>query len=169
VLSFPLILIGLVIGYHELADIATAPDAELTFVHPASVAYKVVNRSGKTAEDVLVSFGIFDIDSASQQPLPILSVNHDYVNKHSTKGPFRLFGDFGQAGHRYFGIAYVGCRGGERLRTYWIYVTHGNSQESFFAERGRKDPFQINVGKAATDPNYLRVLIPESRRKPIGP
>ncbi|OHB63697.1 MAG: hypothetical protein A2Y76_12910 [Planctomycetes bacterium RBG_13_60_9] len=169
VFSFPLIVIGLVVGYNEIADLATSPDPELTFVHPSSVAYKVMNRSAKTAEDVLVSFGIFDIDSTSQQPLPLASVNYDYVNKHSETGPFRLLGDFGQVQHRYLGIVYIGCRGGERLRTYWIYVTHGNGDESFFAERGKKDVFEVDIAKAAKDPVYLQTLIPKNRRKPIGP
>lgn len=80
VISVPLILIGLFLGYHQIRDILVSPDPSLEFVHPSSLAYKIVNKSGKIAEDVLVSFGIFDLDSPQSGPLAIPSVNYDYVN-----------------------------------------------------------------------------------------
>ena len=167
VISAPLILIGLFVGYHQIRDILVLPDVSLEFVHPSSVAYKIVNKSNKIAEDVLVSFGIFDLDSPQNGPLAIPSVNYDYVNKNSEKGPFSWFANFATAGHRYFGIVYVGCKGGERLRTYWIYVKHGHPAEGFYAERNKKDTYQVNPGRLVTDANYFETIIPTSRRRTI--
>jgi hypothetical protein len=166
-ISFPLIVVGLFVGIHQVRDILTLPDPELEFVHPASVSYKVINRSGKTAEDILVSFGIFDLDSSIHGPVPIPSVSYDWVNKHSEKGPFAWFTNFAIRGHRYFGIVYVGCKGGERVKTYWIYVKHGSVSDCFYAERNKSDTYQINVGQLAVDKNYLETLVPVSRRKAI--
>jgi hypothetical protein len=166
-ISLPLILLGLFLGYHQVREVLTLPDPELEFVYPASVAYKLVNRSGKVAEDVLVSFGIFDLDSAIQAPVTIPSVRYDYVNKHSENGPFTWFGKFAIPGHRYFGIVYVGCKNGDKLRTYWIYVKHGNVSDCFYAERIKNDTYQINVGQLATNNDSLETLIPVNRRKAI--
>jgi len=166
-ISFPLILISLFVGYHQIKDILTLPDAELEFIHPDSVVYKLVNRSAKLAEDVLVTFGIFDLDSPIQAPLSIPSISYEYINKHSEKGPFTWFSNFAIPGHRYFGIVYVGCKGGEKLRTYWIYVKQGSPSDCFYAERNRSDTFQINVGQLAANKGYLETLIPINRRKAI--
>ena len=99
-------------GYHQIRDILTLPDPSLEFVQPSSVAYKIVNNSDKIAEDVLVTFGIFDLESRQYGPLAIPSVSYDYVNRNSAKGPFSWFAGFATAGHRYFGIVYIGCKGG---------------------------------------------------------
>ncbi|MCX6145211.1 MAG: hypothetical protein NTZ35_18560 [Ignavibacteriales bacterium] len=167
VISLPLVLIGLFVGYHQILDILTLPDPAIEFVHPTSVDYMLINRSSRIAEDVLVSFGIVDLDSLPQRPVPIPSVNYDYVNKNSAAGPISWFSNFATPGHRYFGIVYVGCRGGERLRTYWIYVKHGDRNKGFYAERNERDTYQINIMKVATDPNYLEKLVPVSRRRAI--
>jgi hypothetical protein len=163
----PLVLIGLFVGYYQIRDILTLPDASLAFVHPSSVAYKIVNKSGKVAEDVLVSFGIFDLDLPQEGPQPIPSVNYDYVNENSEKGPFSWFANFATKGHRYFGIVYVGCKGGQRLRTYWIYVKHGYPAEGFYAERNDRDTYEVSGRRLAADPNYLETIVPKSRRRAI--
>jgi hypothetical protein len=155
------------VGYHQIHEILVLPDPSLDFVYPSSVAYKVVNKSEKIAEDVLVSFGIFDLDSPYKGPVPIVSENYDYVNKNSKIGPFPLFAKFGAKGHRYFGIVYIGCREGKRLRTYWIYVKHGHPEEGFYAERNKDDTYQINPGRLSTDANYFETIIPTNRRRPI--
>jgi len=110
IISLPLLFISLILGYCQIRDILTLPDPSLVFVHPSSVAYKIVNKSSKVAEGVLVSFGIFDLDSPQKGPLPIQSVEYDYVNGNSEKGPFSWFTNFATAGHRYFGIVYIGCK-----------------------------------------------------------
>ena len=169
IISFPLIIIGLIVGYYQVKDIFTVPDVSLYFVHPSSVAYKIVNNSDKIAEDVLVSFGLFDLDSSPQNLVPIPSINYDYVNKRSANGPFTLLGNFGIKDHRYFGIIYIGCKGGKKLRTYWLYAKHGKGEDSFFAERKPDDTFQINVSQLiANTERYLDNLIPKSRRKYIS-
>jgi hypothetical protein len=167
VISFPLVVIGLFLGYHQIGDILVLPDPSLEFVHPSSVAYKIVNNSGKLAEDVLVSFGIFDLDSSPNTPVPLPSVNYDYVNTHSESGPFTWFANFATVGHRYFGIVYIGCKAGARLRTYWIYVKHGHPGEGFYAERNEKDTYQINPVRLATDTTYFETLVPIHRRRAI--
>ena len=167
IISLPLVFIGLFMGYSQIRDILTAADPSLAFVNPSSVAYKIVNKTGNVAEDVLVSFGIFDLDSPQQGPVPIPSVNYDYVNKNSTKGPFSWFTNFSTTDHRYFGIVYIGCKGGERLRTYWIYVKHGHPAEGFYAERNNKDTYQVNTRRLAIDPNYLETTVPKNRRRAI--
>jgi len=143
------------------------PDPSLGFVHPSSVAYKILNNSDEIAEDVLVSFGIFDLDSSQKGPLLIPSVNYDYMNKYSEIGPFSWFANFATDGHRYFGIVYIGFKGGKRLRTYWIYVKHGNPAEGFYAERDGKDTYQINPGRLSIDTNYLETIVPTNRRRTI--
>jgi hypothetical protein len=161
-----LVLVGLFLSYHQVRNILVLPDPELEFVHPTSVAYKLVNHSAKIAEDVLISFGIFDLDDPSRGPVPIPSVNYDYVNKQSEKGPFTWFQNFAVTGHQYFGIVYIGCRGGDRLRTYWIYVKHGDPAESFYAERNKDDTFRINFPRLAPDQKKLvDSLVPADRRK----
>lgn len=167
VISVPLIFIGLVVGYNQVREILVLPDPSLEFVHPSSVAYKTVNNSGKIAEDILVSFGIFDLESPVNGPLAIPSVPYDYVNRNSAKGPFSCFESFATAGHRYFGIVYIGCKGGRKLRTYWIYVRHGYPEEGFYAERKRDDTYQVDISRLRTDTSYLRILVPEDRRRII--
>jgi hypothetical protein len=143
------------------------PDPSLEFVHPSSVAYKIVNNSEKIAEDVLVSFGICDLDSPQKALLPIRSVNYDYVNGKSESGPFSLFANFATVGHRYFGIIYIGCREGKRLRTYWIYVKHGYPEESFCVERDEKDTYEVAPDRLATDADYFEMIVPKNRRRII--
>ena len=167
IISVPLLFIGLFLGYHQIHDIMDSPDPSLEFVHPSSVAYKILNKSDKTAEDVLVSFGLFDLDSSQKGPLPIASVKYDYVNRYSAKGPFSWFTNFAAEGHRYFGIVYIGCKGGKRLRTYWIYVKHGNPTEGFYAERNGNDTYEVNPDRLSIDANYLETLVPTNRRRAI--
>lgn len=165
IILLPLGVLSLILGFYQIREIVTQPLVELDFIYPASVAYKVVNKSGKIAEDVLVSFGIFDLDSDSYDPVPIRSVNYEYVNKYSEKGPFSFFGSFGKIDHRYFGIVYVSCKGCKSLETYWVYVKHGSKNESFYAKRNSKDTFQINISKLKTNTEkYLEELIPQYRR-----
>jgi len=165
IISLPVIIISLYLGYRQIRDILTRPNVELVFVHPESVAYKIVNNSEKIAEDVLVSFGIFSLDSDLQNPVPISSANYDYVNKHSEKGSFSFFSNFGIRNQRYFGIVYISCRDCEKLRTYWIYAKHGDATDAFYAERNRQDTFQINVSDLASNTqDYLKNLFPERRR-----
>jgi len=168
VISAPLLFISLFIGYNQIRDILVLPDPSLEFVHPTSVAYKIINTSEKTAENVQVAFGIFDLDSAKDGLVSIPTVMYDYVNGNSSKGPFSWFSSFATKGHRYFGIVYIGCKGGERLRTYWIYVKHGHPTEGFYAERDEKDSYEINPGRLATDINYLESLVPTDRRHKIN-
>ena len=166
--SLPLVLAGMFLSYYQVVEILALPQPELRFVHPTSVAYKVANNSSKTAEDVLVSFGLFDLDDLSRGPLPIPSVKYDYVNRHSEKGPFKWFGNFAVTGHQYFGIVYIGCKGGDRLRTYWIYVKHGDPTESFYAERNKDDTFRITFPRLpAAQRTLLDTLVPVDRRKYI--
>ena len=157
VISLPIILF-------QLSDILTNPIVEIEFVHPESVAYKVQNHSSRIAEDVLVSFGIFDIDAEPPIILPIPADDIEYVNPKLGKGPFTLFGKYGTKGHRYFGIVYVGCKGCENLNTYWLYVKHGVVNESFYAKRTKKDTYAINPSQARIDEGYLQKLVPETRR-----
>jgi hypothetical protein len=167
VISLPLLFIGLFVGYHQIRQILVLPEPSLEFVHPSSVAYKIVNKSEKIAEDVLVSFGIFDLDLPKKGPLPVPSVNYDYVNRNSEKGPFSLFANFATPGHRYFGIVYIGCKEGKRLRTYWIYVKHSHPEEGFCVERNEKDTYEVNPGRLATDADYFEMIVPENRRRMI--
>ena len=165
IISFPLIIIGLVVGYFQLKDIFTLPDVELNFVHPQSISYQLVNSSSKIAENILVSFGIFDLDSNPSGPLPIPSIEYDYVNKESEKGPFTLLHKFAKENHRYFGIVYVGCKGCNRLRTYWLFVKHGSATDSFYAERNESDIYEINIHDLVNNTEkYLKGVIPEHRR-----
>jgi len=152
IIAFPLIIISLLIGYHQIREILIQSEIKLEFVHPSSVSYKVANISKKLAEDILVSFGIFDIDSINpQNPLPIPSRQYNYVNRLSEKGPFSLFSEFGIEGHRYFGIIYVGCKGCRNLETYWIYVKHNYPDECFYAMRNKSDTFKINGSRLVND------------------
>ena len=164
IISMPLILIGLFLSYFQVRDVLISPDPQLEFVHSSSVAYMIANRSGKLAEDVLVAFGLFDLDVLNSGPVPIPSVNYEYVNKESEIGPFAWFSNFAIQGHRYFGIVYVGCRGGKKLRTYWIYVKHGFPDEGFYAERQQDEPFEVTPGRVLSEPEYLEVLFPKNRR-----
>ncbi len=138
----------------------------MIFVHSNSISYKIINESNKIAEDVLVSFGIVDIDKdTSKGPVPIPSINYDYVNKNSSKGPFAWFSQFAIKNHRYFGIVYVGCKGGSQLRTYWIYGEHGMPGISYFAERNKNDTYEINATKLKENTEkYLLYLVPNNRR-----
>lgn len=167
IVSLPVVLIGLILGYKQIRDILIKPDPTLEFVHPTSVAYKLVNKSKIIAEDIIVAFGIFDLDSPQKGPLPIPSENCDWVNKESEKGPMSLLANYATKGHRYFGIVYIGCKGGERQRTYWIYVVHGEADKGFYAERNKKDTYEINITNFAEDPKYLETLVPLNRRRAI--
>ena len=72
---------------------------------------------------------------------------------------------FGTQGHRYFGILYLSCKGCDELKTYWLYVRHGDRHASFYAKRGVSDTFQVNAGRlAAGGERELAALVPEERR-----
>jgi len=166
IIGLPAIVIGLYIGFLQLKDMVSSPAVELRFVHPNSVSYEIVNTSNKIAEEVLVSFGIFDIDSDNpRNPIPIPSKKSDYVNVESHKGPFSFFQQFGINGHRYFGIIYIGCKGCQALETYWLYVKHGHPDDGFYAKRIKEDTFQIQGARLINDlDNYLQELVPHERR-----
>lgn len=170
IISFPLIFLGLIIGYFQIKDILSAPRVELEFVHQEEVAYKIINNSDKIAENVLVAFGIFDLDGSINNPLqippiPIPSISYDWVNNKSAKGPFTFLRTFGQTNHRYFGIIYISCKGCGSLETYWIYVKHMVRNESFYAKRNEKDTFNINMSELLSNTgSYLQQLVPPERR-----
>lgn len=169
IVSLPLALVGGLFAYVQLRDALVPPDPELVFVHPASVAYKIKNGSGKIAEQVLINFGMLDLDAPlGQGPVQVPSIQYDYVNKRSEKGPFAWFGRFATPGHRYFGIVYLSCKGGERLRTYWVYAKHGDPASAFYAERNERDTFEFDVGRLAIGQGYLDELVPRDRRMAIG-
>jgi hypothetical protein len=124
-----------------------------------------VNASGKVAEDVLVSFGLVDIDRSATAPLPLASQPHPYVNRESGKGPFRLLGAEQIAGHRYFGIVYVGCRGCDALRTYWVFSDLREPPQLTWVERTAEDTYTIDPERLAKDTGrYLDALMPSLRR-----
>ena len=80
-------------------------------------------------------------------------------------GPFSLFSEYGTAGHRYFGIVYVSCKGCKSLETYWLYVKHGSQNESYFARRITGDTYDLNALRLATDAEkYLDMIVPKTRR-----
>lgn len=166
IISMPLLLMSFILAYYQLADHLQSPDPKLSFVHPNLISYTINNDSNKIAEEVLVSFGLFDIDDEkSYQPIPIVSKSYDYVNPNSSKGPFAFLREFSQENHRYFGIVYVGCRGGAELRTYWLYVENFNQGKSFFAERIKEDTYEINMAKFKENTEgYLNSRVPQERR-----
>ena len=169
-ISLPLVVVGFVLSYFQLREALTNPDPHLEFVHSESVSYIVINRSTKLAENVLISFGIFDLDSDLQHPVPVMSQTIDYVNSNSKKGPMGLFQSFASVGHRYFGIVYVSCKQSRQLRTYWLYVTHGEPTTAFYAERQSGEPFNLDLSLIASkERSYLDQLVSKERRIPIGP
>ena len=157
IVSLPIIL-------YQLSEILTSPDVELDFVDPTAIAFKAVNDSGAIAEDVLVSFGVFDIDSNPPTILPIPTRQIDYINANSAKGPWSLLEGHATLGHRYFGIVYVGCRGARDLNTYWIYSEYGDPNEAFYVKRNKKDTYDIDPGKVRSDEKYLDTIAPLRRR-----
>lgn len=166
-ISIPLVLVGIYIGYVQIRDLLIKPSIELEFVHPSSVAYTIKNTSDKTVENVLVAFGIFDIDASvsTSNIVPITSRSYDYVNKRSANGPIALLGEYGKPGHRYFGIVYAGCKGCEDLETYWLYARHGSTNESFYAKRTKQDTYQLDWAKLTSQTEqYLEQLVPKTRR-----
>jgi len=165
IIGFPLVVIGLFLGYFQLKDALIQPSVELNFASPSAPTYSIQNTSGKIAENVLVSFGIFDVDSNPQDPLRIPAQEIDYVNKFSSKGPWSLLGKHGTNGHRYFGIMYLGCKGCSDLQTYWIYIRYGDAMNSFYTKRNTKDTFQISISRLISETDkYLTELVPKYRR-----
>jgi len=166
IIGFPVVVIGLFLGYFQLKAILVHPSVELNFASPSSPTYRIENTAGKIAENVLVSFGIFDVDSNPRDPLRIPAREINYVNKFSAKGPWSVLGKHGTDGHRYFGIIYLGCRGCTDLKTYWIYISYGDEGNSFYAKRNTKDTFQINISRLISETDkYLAELVPKHRRQ----
>ena len=165
IIGFPVVVIGLFLGYFQLKDVLVQPSVELKLASPSAPTYRVENTSGKIAENVLVSFGIFDVDSNPRDPLRIPAQEIDYVNKFSSKGPWSVLGKHGTNGHRYFGIIYLGCKECTDLKTYWIYIRYGDARNSFYAKRNAKDTFQISISRLISETDtYLTELAPKHRR-----
>jgi len=173
IISLPVAIIALIFGFYQIKEILIEPSAELEFVNPDSIAYMVKNTSDKTIEDVLVSFGIFDLDILSDNrdqlrsmnPLQLPSRNYDYVNRNAAKGPFSLFSNQGRTGHRYFGIVYISCKGCKTLETYWLYVKDGARGESFYTKRRKEDSYELNALRLAADAEkYIEQIVPVTRR-----
>lgn len=175
IISFPLVLIGLVVGYFQIRDLLIAPSIQLQFVHPASVSYYIENTSKKVIEGGYIAFALVDLDSkvpenpAFPAPVPLRSRKYDYLNRYSRVGPTSLLGNDAIIGHRYFGIIYGSCKGCSDLMTYWIYFRHGNKNEAFYSSRSNADTLDINISRlVANTDDYLNHLIPKERRIPIG-
>ena len=169
IVSLPAAAVGVIVGWHQIRDLLTRPSVELEFRHPSSVTYEVVNGSDRLAEDVLISFGLADLDSDMRGPVQIPSVAVNYLNRRSRKGPFSFLQQFGAPGHRYFGIVYLGCKGCDELKTYWLYARHGEPRGNFYANRQSSDTFRLDVGRIAADSGgELAALVPEARRVYIG-
>ncbi len=83
IIGFPLVVVGLFLGYFQLKDVLIQPSVELKLASPSAPTYSIQNTSGKIAKNVLVSFGLFDVDSNPQDPLRIPAQEIDYVNKFS--------------------------------------------------------------------------------------
>jgi len=165
IIGFPAVVVGLSLGYFQIRDLMVQPSVELKFTSPSAPTYLIENTSGKIAENVLVSFGIFDIDSNPRDPVRLPAQELDYVNKFSSRGPWSVLGKHGIDGHRYFGIIYLGCKGCTDLKTYWIYIRHSNAENSFYAKRKIKDTFQISISRLISETDkYLAELVPENRR-----
>lgn len=165
IISLPAAAVGVIVGWQQIREMLIRPYVELEFRHPSSVIYEVVNPSERLTDDVLISFGLFDLDTDLHAPVQIPSVSVSYLNRRSRKGPFSFLQQFGARGHRYFGIAYLSCKGCEELKTYWLYVRHGERLGNFYARRLATDTFTLDVGRLAADSaRELAALVPEARR-----
>jgi hypothetical protein len=171
IISLPLALTGLVFAYFQIKDMLIDPSIQLDFVHPYSVAYYIKSTSNKTIEKGLIAFALMDIDSRSANNpnipsiVPIPSRNFDYINKYEKTGPTNLFGKYGIAEHRYFGIVYANCKGCNDLETYWIYSKHNTSSGAFYARRISSDTYDIDLSELLKNTDeYIKKLVPEHRR-----
>ncbi len=145
---------------------AEPPKIEFAFVHPNNLSYLVKNTSKKTiAENVLVGFGVFDLDISQFNPVPIPTSEINYINPNGAKGPWNILGNHAIENHRYFGILYLECKGCSKLKTYWIYFELNNNGNSFYIERNDEDTFEIQIDRLAKKDNtYFNSLLPEKRR-----
>jgi hypothetical protein len=165
IISLPLAIVGVAIGYIQIKDLLIEPSVELEFTNAHSVNYTVENTSGKMVEDVVVGFGIFDLDSLApfyDSVLPIPAEGFDYINKNSANGPKPIFHKFGSPGHRYFGILYLTCKGCSSTE-YWLYCKQGNPAEAYYAKRTETDTYLLDGSRLATE-SYLEELVPPIRR-----
>jgi hypothetical protein len=155
----------------KVADKYLPPNIEFEFSQPDNLAYTVKNISDKTiAENVLISFGIadltaFDLNKLPHQPVPLKSIELNYVNPKMASGPFKVLGNFAVPGHRYFGIMYLNCKGCSELKTYWVYIEVNKNGKSFYAKRDKDDTYNIDIAKLANkDEKYFESLVRLDRR-----
>lgn len=172
IIAFPTIILSLIFGYKELKDWMIEPNIEIQFSDSAAVTYKVLNTTDEIAEDVLLSFGIFDLDSSTPSApkiLPLTSFEINYINPHEARGKFSLLGNHGTSEHRYFGFVMVSCKGCLTLNSYWVYTKYGEQGAAFYAIRDRMEGLTINASELIYNTeSYLNGLIPNSRRKTIN-
>lgn len=143
------------------------PIVEIEFSSPNSLLYSVRNESNEIAEKVLVSFGIMDIDGNLKDFVPLKSFEIDYINKKSSRGPWKVLDNYGINNHRYFGIIYLNCKGCDELKTYWLYIDQANEKNSFYCKRIKSDTYGVSFDSLIYFPTYLDRLVPIERRNKI--
>lgn len=167
IIVFPLVLIGGCAAYYQLRSYFDKADLYLTFVDSKYVAFSIVNKSKVVAEMPLYSFGIFDLDQ-DLSILPIPAKEISYINGNSEIGPNALMSEYGKIGHRYFGIASISCKNCEKRRIYWIHWTHGDANQSWYAETNDNEPIAVDPKQLRENPElYFDKNISQLRRKQI--
>jgi hypothetical protein len=118
------------------------PDVVLRFVYPQSISFEIENISDSSAGDARYYPVIWNLDSKSDNPIPVLSQTlRSFIKPHEAAGPYSLTASFDQpfiplakAGDRILGFITVTCLNCPRTRAYWIYAVQGNADSSWYAE-----------------------------------
>lgn len=167
ILSFPALIIALIVGYFQIIEYLEKADLIFEFSNPTSIHYSIYNKSNTLADIPSVGFGIFDLDSDPITPLPILCQDFKYLNGESYMGPWDLTDNKGILGHRYSGFAYVLSKNSKMARYYWIYWVQGQSIGAWYIDM--EDNNEVpDIQKFLINPEeYIKVNMPIEDRIPI--
>jgi len=158
------------------------PDVSLRLTYWPSLSVQLVNLSGATVNEPGYDPVVWDLDSASDTPLPVHGekLTHDSMDPHNAVGPWTLTNSLlkpnvkvAQTGDRIFGFVTATCSNCKRTRSYWVYAVEGKPESAWYAEMpAARQPDALTIAKRLPeirkDPEaFFADVKLEDRRQPV--
>jgi hypothetical protein len=135
IITLPIVISGGILGFIQLKDILSLPDATLHFALPQEPIFWIKNDSSKLVRDAAVQFLLYNLSLAGNPEqhlnLEIPSRKFDSIRPGRAIGPYALrdvasHGKRTERGHHLFGYAQVQCPTCENVHFYWIFIQIGH-------------------------------------------
>ena len=155
-------------------SIEQAPDVSVAFVYPEAPALVLVNNSQVVAKDIKYWSGFWNLDSNSDQPLPIPVAIFDWIRPNEVSAPQAFFtlqniAPLISKGNRLVGLVGVTCPTCLKVRLFWVYVLWGSG--GWYSETDVQTDwgaFNKTIPEIAKDPDKFFSGIPEASRIKIS-